>query len=137
VVHGIEQDRGDKPARGTVILKFHANKEVLEIRCKDDGHGIERNQIVRLIVEKGLAGTQNIENKSLSELIDILSHDGFSTSTEVDLYSGRGVGVAAVYGAVRACRGRMDIKTEPGQGTEFIITLPRDEELLTPNLKAV
>ncbi|WP_176736519.1 7TM diverse intracellular signaling domain-containing protein [Oligoflexus tunisiensis] len=137
VVHGIEPDRGDKPARGTVVLKFRAEKELLEIRCKDDGLGIDRDQIVRLIVEKGLAGAQNIENKSISELIDLLSHDGFSTTTEVDLYSGRGVGVAAVYGAVRACRGRMDIKTEPGQGTEFIITVPRDEEPFTPNLKAV
>jgi signal transduction histidine kinase len=137
IIHGIEVERGQKPPRGTVSLMFKASKGRLEIRCKDDGHGMDRNHIVQLIVEKGLAGVHDIESKPISELIEILSLDGFSTSKEVDLYSGRGVGVAAVYGAVRACHGVMDISTVPGEGTEFIITLPRDEEPVTPNLKAV
>ncbi len=137
IIHGIELDRGQKAPRGTVALTFKADRKHLEISCRDDGHGMDRNHIVQLIVEKGLAGVHDIENKPISELIEILSLEGFSTSKEVDLYSGRGVGVAAVYGAVRACQGRMDIITEPGQGTEFIITLPRDEEPFTPNLKAV
>jgi chemotaxis protein histidine kinase CheA len=137
VIHGIEMDRGYKPPRGTVSLLFKAENGHLEVRCKDDGRGMDRSHIVQLIVEKGLAGVHDIETKPISELLEILSLDGFSTSKEVDLYSGRGVGVAAVYGAVRACNGRMDIITGPGQGTEFIITLPRDEEPLSPNLKAV
>lgn len=137
VIHGIEMDRGYKPPRGTVSLMFKTEKGHLEVRCKDDGRGMDRGHIVQLIVEKGLAGVHDIETKPISELIEILSLEGFSTSKEVDLYSGRGVGVAAVYGAVRACQGRMDIITGPGQGTEFIITLPRDEEPLSPNLKAV
>jgi signal transduction histidine kinase len=137
IIHGIEVDRGSKSPRGSLILSFKTEKGQLEIRCKDDGHGIDRDHIVQLIVEKGLAAVHDIENKSVSQLIEILSLEGFSTSKEVDLYSGRGVGVAAVYGAVRACHGRMDIKTEPGRGTEFIITVPRDEEPFTPNLKAI
>jgi signal transduction histidine kinase len=137
IIHGIEMDRGQKPARGAISLAFKAEKGQLEIRCKDDGHGMDRHHIVQLIVEKGLAGVRDIESKAVSELLEILSLEGFSTSKEVDLYSGRGVGVAAVYGAVRACHGRMDVATEPGQGTEFIITLPRDEEPFTPNLKVV
>jgi len=137
IVHGIEQDRGTKPARGLVVLTFKADKSQLQIHCKDDGHGIDRDHIVQLIVEKGLAGASNIDSKSISELIEILSLEGFSTTSEIDLYSGRGVGVAAVYGAVRACHGRMDIRTEPGLGTEFIITVPRNDELFAVNLKAV
>jgi signal transduction histidine kinase len=137
IIHGIEADRGGKSPRGSVTLSFKAEKGQLEIRCKDDGHGIDRDHIVQLIVAKGLAGVRDIENKSISELIEILSMEGFSTSQEVDLYSGRGVGVAAVYGAVRTCLGRMDINTEPGRGTEFVITVPRDEEPFTPNLKAM
>ncbi|MDQ3232915.1 MAG: hypothetical protein M3Q07_13940, partial [Pseudobdellovibrionaceae bacterium] len=64
VIHGIEQDRGSKPVRGSVMLMFRADQDRLEIRCKDDGHGIERNQIVRLLVEKGLAGSSDLDTKS-------------------------------------------------------------------------
>jgi signal transduction histidine kinase len=137
VIHGIEENRGAKPPRGAVVLMFRSNPGCLEIRCRDDGHGINRDHIVQLIVEKGLAGSNRIESKSISELIEILSLEGFSTTKEVDLYSGRGVGVAAVYGAVKQCQGHMEITTKPGQGTEFVITIPREEEPGAPNLKAV
>lgn len=137
VIHGIEQDRGDKPASGKVTLQFKESKQQLEIRCQDDGRGLDRKQLVQMLIEKGLAGMGDIEKKSISELIEILSAEGFTSSREVDLYSGRGVGVASVYAAVRDCQGHMEIKTIEGQGTEFVITLPRKQESVTSGLKAV
>jgi signal transduction histidine kinase len=137
VIHGIEQDRGDKPASGKVTLQFKESKQQLEIRCQDDGRGLDRKHLVQMLIEKGLAGMGDIEKKSISELIEILSAEGFTSSREVDLYSGRGVGVASVYAAVRDCQGHMEIKTIEGQGTEFVITLPRKQESVPSGLKAV
>ncbi|HET9236365.1 MAG TPA: 7TM diverse intracellular signaling domain-containing protein, partial [Oligoflexus sp.] len=128
VVHGIEQDRGTKPASGKVTLRFKETNQGLEILCMDDGRGMDRRQIVQMLIEKGLAGSGDIETKSISELIEILSSEGFTSTREVDLYSGRGVGVASVYAAVRECQGDIEIKTVQGQGTEFVITLPRGKE---------
>jgi chemotaxis protein histidine kinase CheA len=88
-----------------------------------------------MLIEKGLAGMGDIEKKSISELIEILSAEGFTSTREVDLYSGRGVGVASVYAAVRDCQGHMEIRTIEGQGTEFIINLPRLKETGLTNLK--
>jgi signal transduction histidine kinase len=136
VIHGIEEDRGSKPASGKVTLQFKENKQLLEIRCQDDGRGMDRKHLAQMLIEKGLAGTGDIEKKSISELIELLSAEGFTSTREVDLYSGRGVGVASVYAAVRACKGHMDIKTATGQGTEFVISLPRIQELAS-GLKAV
>ncbi len=38
--------------------------------------------------------------------------------------TGRGLGMAAVLGIVRGHGGELDLKTEPGQGTSFIVRLP-------------
>ncbi len=137
VVHGIEPNRGQKPAYGTVVLEFKEQDRQLMIRCQDDGQGMNRQQIVSMLIERGLASLNDIEKKSISELIEILSSEGFSSTREVDLYSGRGVGVASVYAAVRDCQGTVEIKTHPGQGTEFIILLPRHGEYRAAGLKAV
>jgi chemotaxis protein histidine kinase CheA len=137
VVHGIEQDRGNKPNQGKIVLQFKEKNQQLEIRCQDDGRGMDRQHIVQMLIEKGLGSRADIEKKSITELIEILSSDGFSSTREVDLYSGRGVGVASVYAAVRNCQGQLEIKTAQGQGTEFIITLPRQKETPPAGLKAV
>jgi signal transduction histidine kinase len=137
VIHGIEKDRGSKPEQGRIVLQFKEKDKQLEIRCQDDGQGMDPKQIGQMLVEKGLASMDDIEKKSISELIEILSSDGFSSTREVDLYSGRGVGVASVYAAVRECQGHMEIKTSQAQGTEFIITLPRSKDVQTANLKAI
>jgi signal transduction histidine kinase len=137
VIHGIEQNRGTKPAKGRILLQFEESQGQLEIRCQDDGQGMDRKAIVQMIIEKGLASGTDIEKKSIAELMDILSQDGYSSTAEVDIYSGRGVGVASVYGAVRACQGTLEITTERGQGTTFIITLPRSEASGQTGLKAV
>jgi chemotaxis protein histidine kinase CheA len=135
VIHGIEHDRGTKSASGKVVLQFKETKQQLEIRCLDDGRGMDRKHLVQMLIEKGLAGNADIEKKSISELIEILSSEGFTSTREIDLYSGRGVGVASVYAAVRECQGQLEVKTVQGQGTEFVMTLPRAQDASVTNLK--
>ena len=63
-----------------------ASKGGLEIRFQDDRHPMDHQEIGPLIVEKGLAGVQDRATSPLSELIEILSIDGLSTSKGVGLY---------------------------------------------------
>ena len=57
-------------------------------------------------------------------LLSVLCAPGFSTRAETDRASGRGVGMAVVKETIEELSGTMTLKTEPGEGTRFIIQLP-------------
>ena len=54
----------------------------------------------------------------------MLLRPGFSTATEVTQISGRGVGLDVLNDAIKTMRGALQIQSNTGQGTTFIIRLP-------------
>jgi two-component system chemotaxis sensor kinase CheA len=57
-------------------------------------------------------------------MLRLLAHPGLTTRTTVSAVSGRGVGIDAVLSRIRALGGRMELKTQPGRGTTFLLHLP-------------
>jgi chemotaxis protein histidine kinase CheA len=53
--------------------------------------------------------------------------DGVSTRGEVDLFSGRGIGLSAVREEVERLGGQMELHTEEDRGTEIVIRIPDSE----------
>jgi two-component system, chemotaxis family, sensor kinase CheA len=93
------------------------------ISVKDDGAGIDRNVILAKAAEKGLL---KVDPASLTdkEAFSFIFEPGFSTAKIVSEVSGRGVGLDVVKKNLETIRGKIDIKTVPGQGTEFILAIP-------------
>ena len=56
--------------------------------------------------------------------MSVLFAPGFSTRDEVTSTSGRGVGLDVVRTAVEDLGGSVEIESDLGQGTRFIMTLP-------------
>jgi two-component system chemotaxis sensor kinase CheA len=69
-----------------------------------------------------------INRLSREEAIDLIFLDRMTTKKKADLFSGRGVGLSAVRAEVKRLGGSVTVRTEQGQGTSFVITLPLSSE---------
>ncbi len=131
VDHGIEspeerQHRG-KPEHGTVIIRaFHSAGSVV-VEIGDDGKGLDREVILAKARERGLVGDLSETNEramSDREVFNLLFEPGFSTAEVVTDVSGRGVGMDVVKKNIELLRGQVEIKSEPGRGSLFRMSLP-------------
>ncbi|HZA98574.1 MAG TPA: chemotaxis protein CheA, partial [Gemmatimonadales bacterium] len=124
--HGIEPttDRvaAGKPAKGRILLSAARERNTVAVRVSDDGRGIDREKILEKARREGAAP----EAESLSDdlLVRVLARPGFSTANQVSGVSGRGVGVDVVMTRVRALGGTLEVRSELGQGTTFVIRVP-------------
>ncbi len=92
------------------------------ISIVDDGRGLDRDRIRARAEEKGLVQPGAILRDS--ELFGVIFQPGFSTAREVTSLSGRGVGMDVVKQAVEALRGKIEIASVQGAGTELTLRLP-------------
>jgi two-component system chemotaxis sensor kinase CheA len=124
--HGIEppdvRRRLGKPDEGKVRLSASHEGGHVVIEIADDGRGLNREAILKKAIAQGLIkATDTLPEDEINALIFA---PGFSTAEKVTDISGRGVGMDVVRRNIDAMRGRVSIKTVPGQGTTFKITLP-------------
>jgi len=124
--HGLETPEGrlaaGKPERGRITLSArHAGAEVL-VSVIDDGRGLDPARIRARAEENGLLaqGAKVSDN----ELFQILFQPGFSTVSQVTNLSGRGVGLDVVKRTIEDLRGKIDIVSTPGSGSEMSLRLP-------------
>ncbi|HVA31554.1 MAG TPA: response regulator [Gaiellaceae bacterium] len=114
VGHGIEPQRervqAGKPPRGTIELRAQQRGGLIEIVIADDGRGVTAEVLA--------------EARRVGSLVDVLTRPGFTTAAEVTELSGRGVGLDAVKTHVETFGGTLDVRSEPGKGTEILLTLP-------------
>jgi two-component system chemotaxis sensor kinase CheA len=126
--HGIEtrEERKEqgKPETGSIRLSASQEGNNILIEVEDDGRGIDHELIKRKGVEKGLISPAQAEVLSKEEALELLFMPGFSTATEVTDISGRGVGMDVVKTNIGKLKGSIEIKTERGKGTRFLIRLP-------------
>ncbi len=124
--HGIESPEAraaaGKEAVGTVALRARREAGLLSIRIEDDGRGIDPEAVRRRAVETGRLAPD--ARPDPEELMDFLFESGFTLSSEVTKWSGRGVGLDAVKRAATALRGTVRIESRPGRGSVAIVRLP-------------
>jgi two-component system, chemotaxis family, sensor kinase CheA len=126
VSHGLENPeervRLGKPPQGMLTLAASAIGDRVRIEVRDDGHGVDRAQVVARARAGGVIATD--ESVDAQDLLSIISAEGFSTRESADMSSGRGVGMAVVSRNVKALGGELTMTTQPGAGTKFLIELP-------------
>jgi two-component system chemotaxis sensor kinase CheA len=126
--HGLEtpDDRTNagKPRTGILVLAAVHEGNSIIISIKDDGRGIDTDRVGRKAIEKGLITEEQLAAMSQREMFDLIFLPGFSTKDQASDLSGRGVGMDVVKTNIKKLNGLIEIKSEQGLGSEFILRLP-------------
>ncbi|WP_457623494.1 chemotaxis protein CheA [Persephonella sp.] len=126
--HGIEppEERVSygKPETGTIKLSAFQEGDRIIISIEDDGKGINVDKVKNKAVEKGLITPEQAQNMSDKEAFELLFMPGFSTADQVSEVSGRGVGMDVVASTIHSLRGSIEVESEKGKGSKFIMKLP-------------
>jgi two-component system chemotaxis sensor kinase CheA len=127
VDHGVEplaERRGrGKKAEGEIVLAAVRERASVAISVRDDGRGIDRKKILERAKRDGVVDP-HAEALTDDQLLRVLARPGFSTAEAVTSVSGRGVGIDVAVTRIRALGGTIEIRSEEGKGTTFVMRLP-------------
>ncbi len=92
---------------------------------QDDGQGIDYDGIRTKLSKEGRFSTEEANQLSQNDLLKQLFSSGFSTKEHADEDGGRGVGLDIIKAKVKEYNGKLNVNSELGQMTRFVITLPK------------
>jgi chemotaxis protein histidine kinase CheA/CheY-like chemotaxis protein len=127
--HGIESKyerfANGKPETATISLTAKFQKNTLLITIKDDGGGINPEKVYKRAVERKICPSdKSITDFKPEEILNWIFEPDFSTAAKVSDISGRGMGLDIVLNLIRQLKGQLQVQTDVGVGTTFMISLP-------------
>ncbi len=129
VVHGIEapsvRHSAGKTEVGTIDLEVQDNGSDVTLVVQDDGQGIDYDSIRNKLSTEGRFSEEEASQLSQGDLLKQLFSSGFSTKEHADEDGGRGVGLDIIKAQVKDYNGKLNVNSELGQMTRFVITLPK------------
>jgi two-component system, chemotaxis family, sensor kinase CheA len=122
--HGVENKEarianGKDPVGKIKLIAYQEGTKAV-IKVEDDGKGLDVNKIKSKAEKMGI----NTDGMSDNDIKNLIFVQGFSTNEVVTDISGRGVGMDVVKTKISALGGTVDVNSEVGKGTSFIIRLP-------------
>ncbi len=126
VDHGCE-DAGTrlahgKPPQAVVTVSARSVGGTVVIEVTDDGAGVNEDAVRANASLLGLLPADS--TLTGPPLLNLLFTPALSTNATVTETSGRGVGLDVVREAVEGLGGAVEVRSELGQGTSFVLTLP-------------
>ncbi len=128
VDHGVEppeQRLADgKPEKSEVRLEARQEGDHIVLIVADDGRGMNAERLRAKAIEKGLITEEEANTMDERQSYNLIFLPGFSTKEVASDVSGRGVGMDVVKTNIQKLNGSVEIRSHPGKGTTFIISLP-------------
>jgi two-component system, chemotaxis family, sensor kinase CheA len=128
VDHGVEPtaDRlaNGKSEKSTVRLEARQEGDHIVIIVSDDGRGMNAERLRAKALEKGLITDEEVNTMDERQSYNLIFLPGFSTKDVASDVSGRGVGMDVVKTNIQKLNGSIEIKSQGGKGSSFVISLP-------------
>lgn len=126
--HGLESTEKRKELGksevGRINLTAYQSGNNVLIEVEDDGAGINIEKIKNKAVENGIITKEASSSMTQQEAIELLFRPSFSTADKITGLSGRGVGLDVVKTKIEQLGGTVEVETQSGKGSKFIIKLP-------------
>jgi HAMP domain-containing protein/signal transduction histidine kinase len=129
ISHGIEDpnervNKG-KHNKGKITIGVdQQNEEELIVTYKDDGAGLDLEEIKSKAIERNVITAFDAEKLSKEKTVELIFNKGFSTADKVDNYAGRGQGMNLVKTIIEGLNGSYDINFKEGSFFEMVLYLP-------------
>ncbi|HNM63249.1 MAG TPA: chemotaxis protein CheA, partial [Accumulibacter sp.] len=128
VDHGVEapDERvlAGKPEKSVVRLEARQEGDHIVLIVADDGRGMSAERIRAKAIEKNIISEEEANTLDDRQSLNLIFLPGFSTMSQASAVSGRGVGMDVVKTNIQKLNGSIEIRSEPGKGSVFIISLP-------------
>ena len=128
VDHGVEsmEERraAGKPEKSQVRLEARQEGDHIVILIADDGRGMSAERLRAKAIQKGIITEEEANTMDERQSFNLILLPGFSTKDVASDVSGRGVGMDVVKTNIQKLKGNIDIKSTPGHGSTFVISLP-------------
>ena len=128
VDHGVESPEerlaAGKPTKSIVRLEARQEGDHIVLIIADDGRGMSPERIRAKAIEKGLIREEEANTLDDRQSLNLIFLPGFSTMAQASSVSGRGVGMDVVKTNIQKLNGSVEIRSEPGKGSVFLISLP-------------
>jgi len=127
--HGVEspkeraKKKKNKKATITISISQKSNG-MIEVILSDDGAGIDSENVKKVAVKRGIITAEEADKLSENDKKLLVFENDISTSPIITDVSGRGLGLPIVREKIGSLGGSLQLESELGKGTSFIINLP-------------
>jgi two-component system chemotaxis sensor kinase CheA len=126
--HGIEPPEERRAAgkreEALLAVRVESRGDRVVITVRDDGAGVSPERLRAAAVQRGVVTAADAARLGEVDAIRLAFRAGISTAPEVTALSGRGIGLDVVAEAVHRLGGGVDVSSERGRGTSFVMDVP-------------
>lgn len=125
VAHGVEPTHvrklQNKAPIGSIYIGLNNHDDNYELVVRDDGHGLNAEDIKQSLIEKGLYTEAQLQELDPNQIVMKIFEPGFSTAITVDRDAGQGVGMDIVKQKIGVIGARLGIASKKNIYTMFRI----------------
>ena len=126
--HGIESKESrvskGKTPEGNILISYQKliEENCFQLTLEDDGRGVNADKIKAAAIQRGLVTIE--DELSFENILNLMFAPGVTTNEQVSEYSGRGVGMDAVWHSINELGGTIHVDSERNHGLKVIIQIP-------------